>query len=42
MHRRKHNKRKDDRMKEIIEYSENLFDSIKHIDDYGNEYWLAR
>ena len=29
-------------MKEIIEYSENLFDSIKHIDEYGNEYWLAR
>lgn len=29
-------------MKEIIEYSKNLFDSIKHIDEYGNEYWLAR
>ena len=27
---------------EIIEYSENTFDSIKHIDEYGNEYWEAR
>lgn len=23
-------------------YNENIFESIKHIDEYGNEYWLAR
>ncbi len=23
-------------------YSENTFDSIKHIDELGNEYWEAR
>lgn len=28
----------------IIEkkYSNNTFENIKHIDDYGNEYWYAR
>ena len=28
----------------IIEnkYSNNTFENIKHIDDYGNEYWCAR
>ena len=28
----------------IIEnkYSNNIFENIKHIDDYGNEYWYAR
>ncbi len=23
-------------------YTENTFENIKHVDDYGNEYWLAR
>ena len=25
-----------------LDYNENIFDSIKHIDEKGNEYWLAR
>ena len=29
-------------MKQIKKYSETTFESIKHIDEYGNEYWLAR
>ena len=29
-------------MNEIKEYTEKLFEDIKHIDDNGNEYWLAR
>ena len=29
-------------MNEIKEYTEKLFDDIKHIDEDGNEYWLAR
>ena len=29
-------------MKEIIEYTEKVFEDIKHIDEEGNEYWLAR
>ncbi len=29
-------------MNEIKEYNETIFESIKHIDGYGNEYWLAR
>ena len=29
-------------MKNIINYDISIFDSIKHIDEYGNEYWLAR
>ena len=29
-------------MNEIKEYTEKLFEDIKHIDEYGNEYWLAR
>ena len=29
-------------MNEITNYNENTFDSIKHIDEYGNEYWEAR
>ena len=27
---------------EIKEYTEKMFDDIKHIDEFGNEYWLAR
>ncbi len=29
-------------MNKIIKYNETLFENIKHIDEYGNEYWLAR
>ena len=29
-------------MKEIKEYTEKLFEDIKHIDEFGNEYWYAR
>lgn len=29
-------------MNKIIEYSEITLENIKHIDEYGNEYWLAR
>ena len=29
-------------MPDIKEYSEKLFEDIKHIDEDGNEYWLAR
>lgn len=29
-------------MDSIIEYNETIFENIKHIDEYGNEYWLAR
>ena len=28
--------------KEIENYTEKLFEDIKHIDEYGNEYWSAR
>lgn len=23
-------------------YTNNIFENIKHIDEYGNEYWYAR
>ena len=29
-------------MNQIKKYNEITFESIKHIDEYGNEYWLAR
>ena len=29
-------------MNELKEYNENIFESIKHIDEDGNEYWYAR
>ena len=29
-------------MNEIKEYTEKIFEDIKHIDECGNEYWLAR
>lgn len=29
-------------MNEIKEYNKTVFEDIKHIDKYGNEYWLAR
>ena len=30
------------KMNEIKEYTEKLFENIKHIDENGDEYWLAR
>ena len=35
-------RKEDDKMNEIKEYTEKLFEDIKHIDDEGNEYWHAR
>lgn len=29
-------------MNEIKEYIEKVFEDIKHIDEFGNEYWLVR
>ena len=29
-------------MKNIKKYNSNIFESIKHTDEYGNNYWLAR
>lgn len=29
-------------MEELERYSEKIFEDIKHIDEYGNEYWYAR
>ena len=29
-------------MNKIKEYTEKMFEEIKHIDEYGNEYWYAR
>ena len=29
-------------MNELKEYTEKMFEDIKHIDEYGNEYWYAR
>jgi len=29
-------------MNEIKEYTEKVFEDIKHIDENGNEYWYAR
>ena len=29
-------------MNEIKEYTERVFEDIKHIDENGNEYWEAR
>ena len=29
-------------MNEIKEYTNKIFEDIKHIDEFGNEYWLAR
>ena len=29
-------------MNQIKEYTEKVFEDIKHIDENGNEYWLAR
>ena len=37
-----HHRKEDDKMNEIKEYTEKLFEDIKHIDENSNEYWLAR
>lgn len=29
-------------MSDIVKYSEKTFDDIKHVNEYGEEYWLAR
>ncbi len=29
-------------MSSLTEYSDNIFESIKHVNEYGQEYWLAR
>ena len=29
-------------MNEIEKYTENVFEGIKHIDEYGIEFWYAR
>ena len=29
-------------MNKIINYNENIFESIKHINEYQDEYWSAR
>lgn len=29
-------------MNELKEYTERLFEDIKHIDENGNEFWYAR
>ena len=29
-------------MNEIKEYTEKVFEDIKHVDEEGNEYWYAR
>ena len=35
-------RKEDDKMNEIKEYTEKLFDDIKHINENGEEYWFAR
>ena len=37
-----HHRKENDKMHEIKEYTKDLFDDIKYIDDMGNEYWFAR
>ena len=31
-----------DRLMNDLEINNNVFDSIKHVDEYGHEYWFAR
>ena len=35
-------RKEDDKMNEIKEYTEKIFEDIKHIDENKSEYWLAR
>ena len=37
-----HLRKEDDKMNEIKEYTEKIFEDIKHIDENENDYWLAR
>ena len=37
-----HHRKADDNMNKIKEYTEKVFEDIKHIDKNGNEYWLGR
>ena len=29
-------------MNEVKKYTEKIFEDIKHVDEYGNEYWSPR
>lgn len=29
-------------MSELVKYNEQTFENIKHVNEYGEEYWLAR
>lgn len=35
-------RKENDKMNEIKEYTEKVFEDIKHVDENGYEYWLAR
>ena len=35
------NRKEDDKMNEIKDYTEKVFEDVKHIDENGNEYWFA-
>ena len=35
-------RKEDDKMNEIKEYTEKIFEDIKHTDENGNEFWYAR
>ena len=35
-------RKESDKMNEIKEYTEKVFEDIKHVDENGYEYWLAR
>ena len=35
-------RKEDDKMNQVKEYTEKIFEGIKHIDEFGNEYWFAR
>ena len=35
-------RKEDDKMNEIKEYTDKIFEDIKHVDENGNEYWYAR
>ena len=35
-------RKEDDKMNEIKEYTEKIFEEIKHIDELSHEYWFAR
>ena len=41
-YRKIYSNRNGETMKNIIEYNDTIFEKIKHIDEFGNEYWYAR